>query len=212
MTASCNYISQTGSHEANMQGDMWRTVRSVLRAAFTARYFQPNTLRKASGMDAAELLKMYHITMFEGHWLHVKCKSFSRWLARELRNTHLGGWHTVHLTQISRGGPINLTWNLNQEGRFLFDPPEKVTAAWAYNEAGMQTGLPSADRIEGVRVRLDLRCIHGGWWWSVVQYTDMISCLEICSAFMVMLPGYSAAMMELETDQCLFSDFHPHTV
>lgn len=71
---------------------------------------------------------------------------------------------------------------------------------WAHNEAGMpadhsglQRLLHSMDRIEGIHVCLDLRCIHGGWRWSV-QYTDMISCLEICSTFMVVLPGYSPVM------------------
>lgn len=46
--------------------------------------------------------------------------------------------------------------------------PEKVTAVWAHNEAGvpadhhgrLQRLLPLADRIEGTRVSLDLKCIN----------------------------------------------------
>lgn len=54
VTESRSTVSQTGRPEADTLGDMQHTVRSISQAAFTARYFQPNMLRKPSGMIAAE--------------------------------------------------------------------------------------------------------------------------------------------------------------
>lgn len=111
-------------------GDMRRTVRSILRAAFTAGYFQPNMLRKPSGMVCGRVLKMYHITiLFEGHWHYMKCKSLGRWLHEscKAKKGHTLWWlaeDTLYTWHRFPEAALNLTWNLNQKGRFLGDPWE----------------------------------------------------------------------------------------
>lgn len=50
-------------------------------------------------------------------------------------------------------------------------PACQLTTAVGYG-GRLQRRLPSADRIEGTSVRLDLKRIRGGWRWSI-RYTHM---------------------------------------
>lgn len=67
--------------------------------------------------------------------------------------------------------------------------PEKVTAVWAHNEAGMpadhrgrlQRLLPSMERIEGTDVRLDLKFTEDDDGQFIIA--RMLSCLEIFRPF-----------------------------
>lgn len=65
--------------------------------------------------------------------------------------------------------------------------PEKVTAAWAHNDTGMLGGQTAAAGCMGLLPRwcfalTSLAFMEDG------QCADMISCLEICSTFMALLP------------------------